>query len=49
MPSEVEEIAERLYVYGKPDTAEAVWSLLEAFVAKNRAGFLAEIERVAGE
>jgi hypothetical protein len=49
MPSEVEEDAHRLYLYGKPGSGEAVWSLLEAFVEKNRAGFLAEIERVAGE
>src|SRR5262249_32893721 len=49
MPSEVEEDARRLYLYGKPGTGEAVWSLLEAFVEKYRAGFLAEIERVAGE
>ncbi len=49
MPSEVVEDAQRLYVYGKPGSGEAVWSLLEAFVEKNREAFLDEIERVAGE
>jgi len=49
MPSEVEEDAQRLYLYGKPGTGEEVWSLLEAFVKKNHAGFLTEIERFAGE
>ncbi len=49
MPSEVEEDAERLYVNAKAGSGEPVWSLLEAFVEKNRAGFLVEIERVAGE
>jgi hypothetical protein len=49
MPSEVEEDAQRLYLYGKAGTGEPVWSLLEAFVEKNRPEFLAEIARVAGE
>jgi hypothetical protein len=47
--TEIEEVARRLYVYGEPGTGEAVWSLLEAFVEKNRDGFLAEIARIAGE
>jgi hypothetical protein len=42
MPNEVEEDARRLYLYGKPGTGEQVWSLLEAFVEKNRAECLAE-------
>lgn len=49
MPNEVEEDARRLYLYGKPGTGEPVWSLLEAFVEKNRFAFLAEIACIAGE
>ena len=48
MPSEIEEDAQRLYLYGNPETGEAVWSLLEAFVENNHAQVLAEIERVGG-
>jgi hypothetical protein len=49
MPKEVEQDAQRLYVYGKPGTGEAVWLLLEAFVQRNRTPLLAEIASVAGE
>jgi hypothetical protein len=49
MPEEVEVDAGRLYLYGKPNTGEAVWPMLEAFVERNRARLLAEIASVAGE
>lgn len=49
LPSEVEEDAKRLYIYGKTGAGEPVWSLLEAFVEENRPELLAEIGRVAGE
>jgi len=49
MPTEVEEDARQLYLYGEPGTREPVWSLLEAFVETNRANCLTEIARVAGE
>lgn len=46
MPDEVEQDARRLYLYGKPGTREPVWSLLEAFVEKNRPACLSEIARL---
>jgi hypothetical protein len=49
LPSEVEEDAGRLYLYGKAGTGEPVWSLLEAFVEENRPELFAEIGRMAGE
>jgi hypothetical protein len=49
MPSEVEEDARQLYLYGEYGTREPVWSLLEAFLETNGAECLAEISRVAGE
>jgi hypothetical protein len=49
LPNEVEEDAERLYVYGKVGASEPVWSLLEVFVEENRPALFAEIGRVAGE
>jgi hypothetical protein len=49
LPNEVEEDARRLYIYEKPGTGEAVWSLLEAFVETNRAELIAEVERITGD
>ena len=46
--NDVEEDARR-HLYGKAGTGEPVWSLLEAFVEKNRPEFFAAVARVAGE
>jgi len=46
-PAEVEKDAGKLYLYGKPGTREPIWSLLEAFVDKNRTAILAEIESIS--
>ena len=49
MPDEVDEDAQRLYLYAKPGEGEPVMSLLEAFVEGNRTEFIAELARISGE
>jgi hypothetical protein len=49
LPDEIERDAQRLYLYGKPDSSELVWSLLEKFVEQNREAILAEIGQIASD
>ncbi len=49
LPDEIEDNARRLYLHGQPDTAEAVWQLLEAFVENHRVECFDEIARVDAE
>lgn len=49
MPQEVQEDAQRLYLYAGPNTSEPVWALLEEFVERNRDQILDEIDGVTGE
>jgi hypothetical protein len=49
LPNEVEQDAQRLYLYAPTGSGEPIWTLLEAFVERNRPELLAEIARVAGD
>jgi hypothetical protein len=46
LPTEIEQVAKRLYLYQKPNAQEPIWELLEAFVATHRLEIAAEVDRI---